>query len=660
MKHIIIGTAGHIDHGKTALIKALTNIDCDTHKEEKQRGITINLGFSHLNLSDGDSAGIIDVPGHRDFINTMVGGASGIDLVLLVIAADSGIMPQTIEHVNIITALGIKKGVVALTKIDLVDDDLLELAKLEISDFLDKTSLANSPIVGVSALTGKGLDELVSTIEKVIAEIEATEKSNLFRMYIDRLFTVKGFGSVVTGSVTGGSVAVGQDVYLLPGDHQKFRVRSIERHGNAVDRAVAGDRAAINLIGLKSEDFERGMVIADKPVTATEMVDAFIQLFANAHEISTWSQVTFLSGTFECQARMHLLNRDEAQPGEDAIVQLHLSRTAILMNKDKFILRNSSADTTLGGGFIIDASPLHHKRKTPKLTQYLTQLVTNIVSDNSLKQLIAIELKKEFRPFTAQEIADKLNIPVAELIAELESAELNFKRYQSKEVDILIDTGFDTSFSEKVLRTLADHHANNSLSPGGLDVIEIGGKMGFGKLKQGKFYIEMLLQKMKTSGSIDNHNNSWIIKGHKPKMDKKTEEELNRVEQLILQYGDEKPALTEIEEKCSQQKIPPHKLKTYLGLLADEGRIRYFQGEFLHSRILDKVRTTLLNRLVDAPEGIEIQEYKEIVGGTKRFRALAGDLLEAEKSIRFQRGEGVETRIFITEKGKNNIDGYIS
>lgn len=660
MRHIIIGTAGHIDHGKTALIKAITNIDCDTHKEEKQRGITINLGFSHLNLSTGESVGIIDVPGHQDFINTMVSGASGIDLVLLVIAADSGVMPQTIEHVNIITALGIKKGVVALTKTDLVDDDLLDLAKLEISEYLDKTTLANSPIVGVSALTGKGLDQLVSSIEKVIAEIDESEKSNLFRMYIDRLFTVKGFGSVVTGSVTGGSISAGQDVYLLPVDNQKYRVRSIERHGSPVETAIAGDRAAINLIGLKSEDFERGMLIAEKPIPATEMVDAYIQLFADAQGISTWSQVTFLSGTFECQARMHLLNKDEVQPGEDGIVQLHLSKQAILMNKDKFILRNSSADVTLGGGFIIDASPLHHKRKTTKLAQYLTQIVTNIVSDSSLKQLIAIELKKEFRPFTVLEIADKLNIPVAELIAEIGTAELTFIRYFSKEADILVDTGYDLSFGEKILKVLADHHLKNPLSPGGLDLIEINGKMGFGKLKHSKLYLEFLLQKKRESGEIDFRNNSWIIKGHKPKLDKKTAGELSWLDQLILNYGDEKPVLQEIEEKCLQQKIPQHKLKTYLGLMADGGSIRFFQGEFLHSSILDKVRKSLLSRLAEAPEGIEIQEYKEIIGGTKRFRALAGDLLEAEKSIRFQRGEGVETRIFITEKGKKIIDESLS
>lgn len=660
MKHLIIGTAGHIDHGKTALIKALTNIDCDTHKEEKQRGITINLGFSYLNLPSGESLGIIDVPGHRDFINTMVSGACGIDLVLLVIAADSGIMPQTIEHVNIITALGINNGVVALTKTDLVDDELIEMARYEISDFLDKTSLKNSPIIGVSALTGQGLEELVAAINKTISEIEQTEKSNLFRMYIDRLFTVKGFGSVVTGSVMGGSIETGKDVFLLPDVKQKLRVRSIERHGKAVDKVISGDRAAINLIGLKIEDFERGMIISDKSLDSTLMIDAHINLFRGIQGISLWSQVTFISGTFECQARMHVLDKVEVQPGEDAIVQLHLSKPAILINKDKFILRNSSADITMGGGYIIDASPLHHKRRTPKLTEYLTRLATNFLSENSLKELIAIELKKEFRPFSSQEIADKLNMKLNELTSSLDAVDLSFRRYQSGDSEVFIDSNYDISFRVKIEKILREHHSKNPLQPGGLDTSEITGKLGFGKLKQCKTYIELLLKDMKSAKVLDLHRNSWIIMDYKATMDKLTLEDIQWLENLILSCEDEKPVLADIEEQCTQKKIPLHKLKTYLGFLADEDKIRYYQNDFLHTKILRKFRTKLLAELVKSQDGIDILRYKDILGGTKRFRALVGDLLEVEKCIIIQRGADVETRIFITETGKQIIDGDLS
>lgn len=660
MKHLIIGTAGHIDHGKTALIKALTNIDCDTHKEEKLRGITINLGFSYLNLPNGESLGIIDVPGHRDFINTMVSGACGIDLVLLVIAADSGIMPQTIEHVNIITALGINKGVVALTKTDLVDEELIEMARYEISDFLDKTSLKNSAIIGVSSLTGQGIDELVATIAQTISEIDESEKSNLFRMYIDRLFTVKGFGSVVTGSVMGGSIETGNDVFLLPGVSQKFRVRSIERHGKTVEKVIAGDRAAINLIGLKTENFERGMIISDKALDSTEMIDAHIRLFNGIAGTSLWTQVTFISGTFECQARMHLLNKDEVQPGEDAIVQLHLSKPAILINKDKFILRNSSADITMGGGYIIDASPLHHKRRTVKLTDYLTQLSTNILSENSMKELIAIELKKEFRPFSSQEVADKLNMKLSELTGGINSGDLSFRRYHSGDSEVFIDSSYDLSFRVKIEKILREHHTKNPLQPGGLDTSEIAGKLGFGKLKQCKTYIELLLNEMKSANVLDLHRNTWVMMGHKSQMDMQTLEDINWLENLILQCEDEKPVLADIEERCTQKKIPLHKLKTYLGLLADEDKIRYYQSDFLHTKVLRKCRTRLLAELVKSKDGIDIQTYKDILGGTKRFRALVGDLLEAEKSISMQRGADVETRFYITETGKHIIDGDLS
>ena len=291
MRHLIIGTAGHVDHGKTALIKALTNIDCDTHKEEKERGITINLGFSHLDLPGGDSVGIVDVPGHKDFIRTMVAGAYGIDIAMLVVAADSGIMPQTEEHLRILEMLGVRHGVVVLTKADLVDKETLELAELEITEYLEGTSLENAPVVSVSSVTGEGLNELVQTIEQIIPVVEEKESGNLFRMYIDRIFNVKGMGFVVTGSVLEGSVKTGQDLYLLPGKSKKVKVRNIERHGAAVDAVFHGDRAALNLAGLKFEDYTRGMVLCNKQLDDTRLIDATIKVFDPASALPVWSSV---------------------------------------------------------------------------------------------------------------------------------------------------------------------------------------------------------------------------------------------------------------------------------------------------------------------------------------------------------------------------------
>jgi selenocysteine-specific elongation factor len=660
MKHLIIGTAGHVDHGKTSLIKALTNIDCDTHKEEKARGITINLGFSHLELPNGESLGIVDVPGHKDFINTMVGGASGIDMVLLVIAADSGIMPQTVEHINIITSLGISKGIVALTKIDLVDDELAEIAEDEISSYLQKTSLKGAPIVGVSSITGKGKDDLIAAIQNIAMQIEEKEIGSFFRMFIDRIFTVKGFGSVVTGSVLDGSIEVGKDVLLLPGNCPKLRVRSIERHGKAVDRVVAGDRAAINLIGLKNEDFNRGMIISDKQLKETQMIDATISLFDIGEPIPIWSNISFISGTYESQARMHIINMDVLQPNEEAIVQIHLNKPAILLSKDKFIFRNTSSDLTLGGGCIIDASPLHHKKRTPKLIEYLTSLVNSIQSVNSTKEIIGIELKKELRPFSPDEIADNLNITVEDLKGVIKERISGYIVYQSGDNDILIDSSHDKSFAEKVLKILSEHHAKNPILPNGLDSKEIIGKLGLAVYKTGKLYMELLLSKMKTEGFIETAQNTWILKGHKPKLDKQTQEEIQWFENEIIKCDTEKPVLSEIEERAAGNRIQKNKLKLYLSYLAGDGKIQFYQSDFLHTSIINRFRPILLKKLSQQPNGIDIPEYKELIGGTKRFRALLTDIFEAEKIISLSKGTETETRIQITQTGKKLFNEGLS
>ncbi len=660
MKHIIIGTAGHIDHGKTALIKMLTDIDCDTHKEEKARGITINLGFSHLELPAGESVGIIDVPGHKDFINTMVGGACGIDMVLLVIAADSGIMPQTAEHLNIITTLGITKGVVALTKTDLVDEELIEIAKYEITDFLKNTSLKNAPIIGVSSHTGQGKEELISAIENAISDFEERESGNLFRMYIDRIFTVRGLGSVVTGSVLGGNISNGNEVFLLPGDKQKLRIRSIERHGKPVERVIKGDRAAINLIGLKNEDFERGMLISNKQLDSTIMADAYINLFATGQGLSLWSNVTFLSGSFESTARMHLLNKDKLSAGEDAIVQLHFNKPAILVNRDKFIIRNSSDDISLGGGYIIDASPLHHRRRSQELTDSLTELCVNILTDKSSSENIKLILNREFRPFDVDEICNKLSINKEEIQKEIIENKSSFEIYENSGSSILISKKFDDAFAAKIIKNLEEYHSKNQIFAEGLELTEILGKSGLSKIKSGKIYLELLLNRMKESGLIENHNKTWIIKGHKPQIDSKTESEINWLEQVLLSYSDEKPVLSEIEEKAIAVGINKSGIKTYISYLASKGKIKIFGSEIIHTTILNKNKILLLKHLSNKENGIDIPEYKEFIPGTKKFRGLLSDIFEAEKLIQFIKDSANESRLIITPKGKEFLDANLS
>ncbi|HBS85544.1 MAG: selenocysteine-specific translation elongation factor [Bacteroidetes bacterium GWF2_38_335] len=652
MKHLIMGTAGHVDHGKTSLIKALTAIDCDTHKEEKKRGITINLGFAHLDLPTGDSIGIIDVPGHRDFINTMVGGACGIDFVLLVIAADAGIMPQTIEHLNIIKSLGVKNGLVVLTKTDLVDEELIEIAKLEIMELLENTSLANAPIIGVSSVTGTGISELITAISEIVPQVPDKANAGLFRMYIDRVFNVKGFGTVVTGSVLSGEIQTGKDLYLLPGNYEKLKIRNIQRHGVSTNTVYAGDRAAINVVGAGQNDFQTGMVLSSKILEPTEMTDACINLFDTAATLNLWSTVSFHSGTFECQAKMHLLDKDELAAGETGIVQLHLTAPAILLNGDKFIIRNSASDKTLGGGLIIDSNPLHHRKRTPQLIDGLQMLVSGVVNEGKLSEQIKIELFKDNVPLTTNELAQKLNKPVAEISAALgEVDEIYASKYIFEDTHIIIYNASEKNASEKILSELEAYHKKQYIFSDGLATNELFGKFSFTKNKTGKIYLELLLNKMEKEGKISKFNNTWIIKGHTAKVDDKIKSEIDWLENEIKKYDLLRPVLKDIEENAALKGIAKEKIKIYLDFLARNKTIVFHDGEIIHCTIIDKVRKILLTELVKKPEGIHIRDFRQLIDATKKICPVFIGIFEDEKVVSTIPIEFGCT-IHITEKGK--------
>ena len=652
MKHLIIGTAGHVDHGKTALIKALTGIDCDTHKEEKERGITINLGFSHLTLPDGQSFGIVDVPGHKDFIKTMVAGAYGIDIVLLVVAADSGIMPQTIEHLKIIEMLGVKHGIVVLNKVDLVDDEMLELAELEIAEFIEGTSLEGAPVVQVSSLSGKGIDQLVQKINEIVPLVQEREKKDHFRMYIDRIFNVKGIGFVVTGSVLEGEIENGKEVYLLPGKNKKMRIRAIERHGIPVEKVHSGDRAALNLAGIKGEDFERGMVLSDKMIDETSMIDASIALFGADARIGLWSNVVFYTGTFECAARMHLLNKDTIQPGETAIIQLHLSKPAILENNDKYIVRNSSNDLTLGGGTIIDVQPLHHKKRTPQLVESLNELAEAAINSDKIFNLIKIELKKENVPVYADAIAKRIGKPEQEVLDDCRQSNDNsiFMTEISGKV-ILLTREAHEQYNRKVIEEIELWHRKNPILEEGLELTEFYGKLGFVKNEAAKQYLEKLLEIIQHEGKIKKVGTSWALASHFVKLDPRTQEQLAWLEQTIRNYGMENPLESEIEENAVNNKIQKDRLKMMLKYLGRQKKVIFFEGDYLHHSVVDKCRMLLLNDLKNKENGINEKDFRLLINGTKKIvQTFQGIFLE----------EGIISKrsffIDITEKGKELIN----
>jgi selenocysteine-specific elongation factor len=645
--HLIIGTAGHVDHGKTALIKALTDFDCDTHKQEKERGITINLGFSHLTLPSGESVGIVDMPGHKDFIKTMVAGAYGIDLVLLVIAADSGVMPQTIEHLNIIRMLGIRNSVVVLNKIDLVDEEMVELAKLEIMELLEDTGISDAPVVGVSSITGQGLDELITALDQQVKEIPEREGSGVFRMFIDRIFNVKGIGTVVTGSVLNGKIKAGDDLYLLPGFGKKIKIKSIERHGSKVETVTAGDRAAINLGGLKLQDFSRGMILSGELIDEVSIVDATLTLFDMDVRLGIWSTVLFLTGTFECLAKIHLIDKEELHKGDTAIVQIHLEKPHILVNKDKYIIRNSSSDLTLGGGTIFDTTPQHHRKRTPKLVEQLKVVVDATLSDGSVMDLIRMDLMKATKPMDIAIFEERYQTGAEEILMGCSDRKDQISVYKSSGYTFLMDVAADNSNFKKIIEEISEWHQKNPLSELGIEEKAFAGKLGLPGDEMSKAYINELIRKANQNNLIKRVANTWALIDHAVKIDQKTQDQLQWIEDYIKGCGMNKPLFEELQEAALDQRIPKDKIRKMISWLAGKQKIVVHEADFLHKDNLDKCRTIILNDLVHRERGINEKDFREMLGCSKKMtQLLLGIFLE----------EGIISKrsffIDITEKGR--------
>ncbi|MDD3853572.1 MAG: selenocysteine-specific translation elongation factor [Syntrophomonadaceae bacterium] len=392
MKRLIIGTAGHIDHGKTTLVKALTGIETDRLKEEKQRGISIELGFAPFVLPNGQKAAIVDMPGHERFIRHMLAGAFGIDIVILTIAADEGIMPQTREHMDIIELLGVKKGVVALTKKDLVDEEWLMLVEDEVQQYLKGSLLNDAPIIPLSAATGEGLPQLLEVLEKLAGEVQEKPAFGHARLPIDRVFTISGFGTVVTGTLWSGQINVGETLELMP-EQKQVKVRNLQVHGDKVNTAYAGQRVAVNLQGVDVAEINRGNLLATSGfLQPSYRVDCRLRLLkSSVRQIKNWSRIRFHLGTEEAMGRVALLDRDELLPGEETYAQIVLEKPIVCYKGDPFVIRYYSPVTTIGGGTIIDANAPRQKRFREDI---LEQLATK--EEGSLYDIILQEI--EARP----------------------------------------------------------------------------------------------------------------------------------------------------------------------------------------------------------------------------------------------------------------------
>lgn len=465
MRNIIIGTAGHIDHGKTTLIKALTGRETDRWEEEKRRGITIDLGFTYFDLPDGNKAGIIDVPGHEKFIKNMLAGVVGMDMVLLVIAADEGIMPQTTEHLNILNLLGVENGIVVITKCDIVDQEWISLVKEDITETISTTFLEGAPIVEVSSKTGQGIEKLIQEIINIADKaVKERELNTIPRLPIDRVFSIQGFGTVITGTLITGILKKGEEVEIYP-VNKICRIRNIQVHSSDVEKAYAGQRTAINLSNVKKDEIYRGCVIA--PVNSmknTMMLDVKLNLLKSSKRVViNRSRLHLYTGTSEILTRVVLLDRDELTPGESCYAQLRLEEEIAVRRGDKFIVRFYSPLETIGGGEIIEPLPLKRKRFDENLIEELkikekgtgADVIEKIIKET--KDLLSVSSLAKTTALTETEVQDNIEI--------LEQEE-KITLFKVKNDMYVWHKSFEIEIEEKLEKYLFNYHKENKYATG--------------------------------------------------------------------------------------------------------------------------------------------------------------------------------------------------
>lgn len=463
MKHIVVGTAGHIDHGKTSLIKALTGRATDTLDEEIKRGISINLGFTYFNLPSGKNVGIVDVPGHEKFIKNMLAGASGLDMVLLVIAADEGMMPQTIEHIDILSYLNIKKGLVVMTKCDMVDDEMIELAEDDIREGLVGTFLEGSDILRVDSLSKRGIAELIQKIDEMSEEVEEKNNNLPARLNIDRVFSIKGFGTVVTGTIIEGQIKLNDELEIYPRG-KKAIVRNIQVHGNNEEEAFAGQRTAINLANIKVNDIERGDILAaPDSLLESMMIDVKIKLLKHEGcKIENWDRLKLYHGTREILCRAVPLEKEVMKAGDEGFVQLRLEEKIVCKKQDPFVIRTYSPMDTIGGGVIIDVSKEKHS-----INKHIGEVIEELKIKESGDEKSILEVFLKNNSSTYPKISDMMSYvslskeKIEEILSQLKA--------DGKIVEInnrIIHIDYFDFLEGKLMRILEKYHKSNPLKIG--------------------------------------------------------------------------------------------------------------------------------------------------------------------------------------------------
>jgi selenocysteine-specific elongation factor len=615
MKHVILGTAGHIDHGKTSLVKALTGVDTDRLKEEKERGITIELGFTFLDLPSKIRLGIIDVPGHEKFVKHMVAGVWGIDLVALVIAADEGVMPQTREHLDICKLLRVRKGLVVLTKIDLLDRELLELVKEEVTEIVQDTFLKNAPILAVSSVTGEGIPQLLSALDLLSQEIKERSSEGLFRLPIDRVFTMKGFGTVVTGTMISGSLSLGETAQVLPSGLEG-KVRNLQVYGRSVEKAVAGERAAINLQGIETSAIERGdVLIRPNTLSATQLIDAYLEYLPDApRPLKHRTKQRFHVGTTLTNASVFLLDREDLAPGQAGFVQLRLERPVVALPQDRFVIRGSSAIQTIGGGVILDGHPDKHKRFSSSVIADLS-LLKDGTSEQALRQHIH---HSGMGGITLEELLSRVEMPsgdVQSIIGQMEGrGDLLFIDPEKLKV---IAKGPYQALRGMALAQLGEFHQRFPMKFG-LSKEELRTKL---PSEVDVKLFQILISELIQSKEVVLEKDKLRLSGHH--ISSVDERGLaKRVEAAVLRGGLQTPSPKELSEEWSESE---GEVRAIFEHLVHEGVLVRIKSEMYFHRVsFESLREQLVTYLKSHQE-ITTPQFKEM---TKASRKYAIPLIE--------------------------------
>ncbi len=605
-KGIILGTAGHIDHGKTALVKALTGIDTDRLKEEKERGITIELGFAHLKLSNDLIVGIVDVPGHERFVKNMVAGASGIDLVLMVIAADEGIMPQTEEHLEICELLGIRNGLIAITKIDMVEEDWLELVKEDIESFVKDTFLKDAPIIPVSSLTGEGIDTLRLAIEDIVKQIERKTSSGPFRLPIDRVFTIKGFGTVVTGTGISGSIKKADSVVIYP-KGVKAKVRNIQVHGQDLDEVQSGFRTALNLQGVEKDEIERGDVVATpNTLRPSYLLDLEFKYLKSADRPLRYkSPVRLHIGTSEVLGHL-FFPKDQIEPGDSICVQIRLERPIAVLRGDRYVLRSYSPIRTIGGGVVLN--PIPKKRKRSKKGHWEELALLSSMTD---EEVIYYHLSNSLNGLTINDIALRSGLWADRLDSILEKLIKEEKVLFINELGRYFSTQIIEELKSKILNLLKDYHRQNPLELG-MDKEELRSKLeqDIRDVKLFSFLLDALLTK-----ELEREKELLRIKGFSPKLSSSDKKLYGDIEQLYKNSALKPPLEKELLKHFGKE-LP--EIKKITGLLLRKGvLIKLKEGLYIHKDALEAIKNKLISYLKSHQE-IGVPEFRELTGGVSR------------------------------------------